>query len=217
MSIHKSYAVFGLGKYGASVATELVENGLEVLAVDSDMNIVNEMSEFIPLCKCADVTEKETLKALGISNFDVVIIAMADSFEATVMATTLCKEAGVENVIVKCASRMHEKILLRVGADRVVIPEHESGVRLAKNLASSGFVDAVELTKNVSMVEMDVRSDWEGKNLIELNLRKKYSINVIAIKEGDNISLDFAPETKLHAGMKLVIVADTAKLEKLGI
>lgn len=216
MSIHKSYAVFGLGKYGASVATELVANGLEVLAVDSDMNIVNEMSEVIPLCKCADVTERETLKALGISNFDVVIIAMADSFEATVMATTLCKEAGVENVIVKCASRMHEKILLRVGADRVVVPEHESGVRLAKNLASSGFIDAVELSKDVSMVEMNVKDEWVGKSLIDLNLRKKYSINIIAVKKNDKISLEISPDTVLDGDMKIIVVADTEKLSRLG-
>lgn len=215
MSIHQTYAVLGLGRYGRAIAKELVESGAEVLAVDTDEEIVNEVITDIPFCKCADFTEPEVIKQLGISNMDVVIVATASNLEASVMATMLCKEAGVKTVIAKCANEMHQKILSRIGADRVVFPEKESGTRLAKNLISSGFVDIIELSKDVSMVELDVRSEWVGKTLVELNLRKKYSINVVAIKLDDEVNMDIDPHTVLTDAMKLIVVANISKLDKL--
>lgn len=215
MSIYKSYAVFGLGRYGKSVAEELVKSGAEVLAVDSNAERVNALASAIPICKCADVTDFNVIKQLGISNVDVVIISMANNLEASIMATVLCKEAGVKTVIAKCSDEMQQKVLSRVGADKVVLPESESGKRLAKNLLSSGFVDVIELSQNVSMVELDVRSEWEGKTLIELNLRKKYSINVVAIKKNNKAYIDIDPTEPLEKEMKLIVIADTLKLAKL--
>ncbi|MBQ7980882.1 MAG: TrkA family potassium uptake protein [Oscillospiraceae bacterium] len=133
--MNKTYAVFGLGRYGQAVAKELINHGAEVIAVDIDEEIVNDAVSEIPFCKCADVTDIEVIKQLGIANVDVVIIAMADSLEASVMATMLCKEVGVEKVIVKCGNDMNCRILEKIGADKVVFPEMESGVRLAKILS----------------------------------------------------------------------------------
>lgn len=215
MSIKQTYAVFGLGRYGIAVAKELVENGAEVLAVDMDEDIVNDASLVLPYCKKADVTDAEVIKQLGIRNMDVVIITMASNLEASVMATVLCKEAGVKTVIAKCANEMNQKVLSKVGADKVVFPESESGIRLAKNLVSAGFVDVIELSKDVSMIELDVREEWEGKSLLELDLRKKYSINVMAIRIGDEVSIDIDPNQKLDKEMNLIIVADTNKIKKL--
>ena len=194
----KTYAVFGLGRYGVAVARELVNNGVEVIAVDADERIVNAAADELPICKCADITDPEVIRQLGISNVDVVIIAMANNLEASVMAVTLCKEIGLKTVIAKSANEMHQKILTRVGADKVVFPENESGIRLAKNLLSSGFVDMVSLAKNVSMIELDMKPEWVGKNLIELNLRKKYSINVVAIRKGESVSVDIDPHAPLQ-------------------
>lgn len=215
MSINKTYAVFGLGRYGMAVATELVKSGVDVIAVDSNERLVAAAAPFIPVCKCADVTDPDVIEQLGIANVDTVIIAMASSLEATVMAIMLCKEAGVETVIVKCGDEMHRKIFSKVGADQVVFPENESGIRLAKNLLSAGFVDMVELTENVSMIEMKVKPEWVGKSLIELNLRKKYSINVVGLKCGEAISTVIDPEKPLEADMGLIIIANTDKLKKL--
>lgn len=215
MKTNLNYAVFGLGRYGKAVAKELVDNGAEVLAVDVSEEVVNEASAVIPYCKCADVTDAEVIKQLGISNMDVVVISMAGDLEASVMATMLCKEAGVQTVIVKCANEMNCKIMSKVGADQVVIPESESGIRLAKNLLSSGFVDIIELSKDVSMVELSVRPEWEGKNLIELSLRKKYGINVVAMVEGKEVSTNINPEQPMMASMKLIIIGNTTKLNKL--
>lgn len=215
MSINKSYAVFGLGRYGRAVAEELVNSGAEVLAVDIDHNTVNNAIETIPVCKCADITEPEAIKRLGISNIDVVIVAMASNLEASVMAVTLCKEVGVEKVIVKCGNEMHQKIFNRVGADKVIFPEKESGTRLAKDLLTKGFYEMLELSEEISMIELDVKKEWEGKTLIDLNLRKKYSINVIAIRSGEKIITTVEPSEPLEKDSKLIVIANTEKLKKL--
>ena len=215
MKTKKTYAIFGLGRYGIAVARELVENGMEVIAVDTDQRIVNDAAAFLPVCKCADVADAEVISRLGIGSIDTVIVCMASNLEASVMAITLCKEAGVKNVIAKCANEMQQKILLRVGADQVVFPEKESGIRLAKNLLSSGFIDMISLSKDVSMVEIDVKDEWCGKNLIELNLRKKYGINIVAIKKGEKVTVNINPEQVLDAQTTLIVIANTTKLGKL--
>ena len=215
MSLKKSYAVFGLGRYGLAVARELVAGGADVLAIDSSEAIVNSLSAEIPLCKCADVTDPDVLRQLDIGNVDVVIVAIAGSLEATVMATMLCKELGVETVIAKCSNEMHQKILSRVGADQVVFPESESGARLARNLLSAGFVDLLELARDVSMVEIKVQPEWVGKNLMELNLRRKYSINIVAIRRGEDLVINVDPEKPLTKEAKLLVIANPARLEKL--
>ncbi len=215
MKKKKTYAVFGLGRYGIAVAKELVENGKEVIAVDADERLVNDVAAYLPVCKCADVTDAEVISRLGIGSIDTVIICMANNFEASVMAVTLCKEAGVKTVIAKCANEMQQKILSRVGADQVVFPENESGIRLAKNLLSSGFIDMISLSKDLSIVEIDVKEEWRGKNLIELDLRKKYGFNIVAIKQGETVNANINPEQALDAESSLIVVANTAKLKKL--
>ena len=213
--MNKTYAVFGLGRYGRAVASELSKDGAEVIAVDINDEAVNDAVNEIPICKCADVTDENVLKQLGVRNFDVVVVAMAGNLEASVMTTMLLKQSGVPTVIVKCADEMQGRILSKIGADKVVLPEIESGTRLAKNLLSSGFIDVIELSKDVSMVELDVKKEWTGKNLIELDLRKKYSINVIAIRKNDSVIIDIDPKNPLDGDMKLIVIANPEKLGRL--
>ena len=215
MSINKSYAVFGLGRYGIAVAKELVNNGADVLAVDIDEDIVNSAIADIPFCRCADITDPEVIKQLGISNVDVVVIAMANNLEASVMSVILCKEAGVNMVIAKCADEMQGKILCKVGADKVVYPENESGVRLAKNLLSAGMVDLIDLSDDISVIEIPVREKWVGKTLIELDLRKKYAINIIAIRNGEDILINVDPNVQLSKEMQLVVIINKTNINKL--
>jgi trk system potassium uptake protein TrkA len=215
MSLKKSYAVFGLGRYGLAVARELVAGGADVLAIDQSESIVNSLAAEIPLCKCADVTDGDVLRQLDIGSFDTVIIAMAGSLEATVLSTMLCKELGVKTVIAKCYNETHQKILSRVGADQVVFPESESGARLAKNLLSAGFVDLLEISRDVSMVEVSVQPEWVGKSLLELNLRRKYGINIVAIREGGTVSVTIDPEKPLSKEARLLVIGNTARMGKL--
>ncbi len=211
----KSYAVFGLGRYGLAVAEELVANGAQVMAVDSNPESVESAADRIPLCKCADITDPEVIKQLGISDFDTVIVAMADNLEASVMAVSLVKEAGVPHIIAKCGNEIHKRILTKVGADKVVFPETESGIRLAKNLLSSGFLDIADLSDDVSIVEIEIKKDWIGKTLTQLDLRKKYSINVIAENINGKINVSLDPAKPLTKGTKLVIIAETKVLSKI--
>lgn len=215
MSINKTYAIFGLGKYGRAVAKELVNNGIDVIAIDKHEEIVNDAAIDIPLCKCADVTDPEVLNQLDIGSVDVVIICMAENLEATVMAITLCKEAGVPTVIAKCSEEIHQRIFSKVGADKVVFPETESGARLAKNLLSNGFIDIMGLSKDVSMVEIPVKSEWVGKNLIELDLRKKYALNVVALINNDDVITNVDPNTPLKENSMLIVIANTKMLKNL--
>ena len=213
--INKTYAVFGLGRYGCAVATELMESGAEVLAVDIDERRVEEMVEILPVCKCADVTEPDVIKKLGISNCDTVIISFANNFEASIMATMLCKEVGVKEVVVKCSNDIHKKLLEKVGADKIVQPEHESGLRLAKNLLSAGFVDIAHISDNILVVEIEAKDEWIGKNLIELDLRNKYSMNIIAVKQKGTTTISFSPGMCVEKDMLFVVVAEKEKLQKL--
>ena len=215
MSMNQSYAVFGLGLYGKALATELVRSGAEVLAVDINEDIVNSATADIPYCKCADVTDPEVIRQLGIANIDVVIITMATDLEASVLATMLCKEVGVKKVIVKCANEMSRRILSKVGADQVVIPENEAGTRMAKNLLSDGFVDILEVSRDVSMVEMAIRPEWVGKNLLELDLRKKYGINVVAIIDDKTVITNIDPSSPFTQSMRLIVIANVSKISKL--
>ena len=215
MKNKQSFAVFGLGRYGIALAKELVSSGAEVLAVDHDEDVVNSVVMEIPLSKCADVTDPEVIKQLGISNIDVVIISMASKLEASVMATMLCKEAGVKTVIVKCGNELDCKILSKIGADYVIFPERDSGVRLAKKLVNFGLVDLIELSKNASLFELKVRPEWVGKSLIELNLRKKYGFNVVATFENEEVNTYISPEKPLDGSARLIVIGNPEKLNKL--
>lgn len=215
MGTNQTYAVFGLGRYGMAVAKALVASGAEVLAVDGNESVATAAIADLPLCKCADVTSREVLDQLGVANIDTVIVAMAGHLEASVLAVMLCKEAGVKTVIAKCADEMGGKILEKVGADKVVLPESESGARLAKNLLSSGFVDVMELSEDVSLLELNVRAEWIGKSLIELDLRKKYGLNVVALRNGEKIVTDIDPRAALSPDTALIVIGSAARLKKL--
>ncbi len=211
----KTYAVFGLGRYGMAVASELEARGAEVVAIDIDPAAVEEAASSLTVCKCADITDRKVAEQLGIANVDTVIIAMANSFEASVMATMLCKELGVPTVIAKCSNELHRQILRKVGADRVVFPENDSGIRLARNLLTAGFIDMMELSGKVSLVEMEVRGEWAGKSLAELNLRKRYAMNVVALRHGNAVSTAIDPNAPLQKEQTLIVIAETDRLERL--
>ena len=211
----KIYAVFGFGRYGRAVASELESRGAEVIAIDSDPATVEDAAPLVTVCKCADITDRKVIDQLGIANVDTVIIAMASNLEASVMATMLCKEVGVPKVIAKCSNEMHRQILLKVGADRVVFPESDSGVRLARNLLSAGFIDMMELSSKIALVELEVRDEWAGKSLVELNLRSRYSMNVVALRDAQGVSTRVDPKALLRKDQALIVIADTDRLQRL--
>ena len=211
----KQYAVIGLGKFGFSVATTLAQAGKEVLAVDKDAEPVQEIADLVTYAARADITDSRVFASLGISNMDVVIVGISENMESSILATLQAKEAGVPLVIAKGMSQMHANILKKVGADRVVMAESETGIRLGKSLISGGFQDFFMLSDSFSMVELPVPEEWTGHNLEELDLRKKYSINVIAVKDGEDIRVTVNPKTLLRAEEVLILIGENKELAKL--
>lgn len=211
----KEFVVLGLGRFGKSVATTLAEGGCEVLVVDDNEDIINEMADKVTYAVKADATDADTLKTLGISNFDGAVIGMGEDLEASVMATILVKELGVPYVLTKAQNELHARILKKVGADMVVFPEKETGIRIANNLMRDNFFDAVELSSTYSMVDVEALDTWVGKNLRELNLRSKLKINVIGIKKKENLNINPDAEAAIEKGDVLIIIGDNDVLSKL--
>lgn len=211
----KQYIVIGLGRFGRSVARQLEVNGCMVLAIDKEEKSVNMVAEYVTRAMCLDVTDEDAVKELGFSNFDGAIIAIGQNLDAAIFATIWAKEQGVKLVIAKAYDETQGKILTKVGADEIVYPEREIGCHLAKNLAFGNFLDAVELTADYSIVEIPVLSDWIGKNLIELKLREKYHVNVIAVKRNRELEVNPSAEKKFLDGDIMVVLGKDEILKKL--
>jgi len=196
-----SYAVIGMGRFGSSVAKELTKSGADVLAIDSNEEKVRSVAEFVTQAVKADITDAETVSALGLGNMDAVIVAVTRSMDASILATISAKENGASYVIAKAMDEMHAKILAKVGADRVIIPEKESGVRIARNLINGNFLDFYELSDHISMVEIAVKKEWVGKNLRQLDFRREYGVNVIAYDAVDEeLIVNIPPDMPLKEG-----------------
>lgn len=211
----KEFVVFGLGRFGKSVATTLAEGGCEVMVVDNDEDKIHEIADYVTYAVRADVTEAEALESLGLSNFDGAVIAIGENLEASVMVTILVKELGVPYVLAKAQNELHAKVLKKVGADMVVFPEKETGIRIANNLMMGNFFDAIELSSTFSMMELDILQEWIGHSLRELNLRAKNKINVIGIKRDDQLNINPDADMPLERNDVLVIIGKNEILNKL--
>lgn len=211
----KEFVVFGLGRFGRSVATTLSEGGCEVMVVDDDEDKIHEIADYVTYAVRADVTEADSLATLGIGNFDGAIVAIGKNLEASVMVTILVKEMGVPYVLAKAQNELHAKVLKKVGADMVVFPEKETGIRIANNLMMGNFFDAVELSSTFSMMEVDALPEWVGHSLRGLNLRAKNKINVIGIKRNDQLNINPDADMPIERNDTLVIIGKNEILNKL--
>lgn len=211
----KEFIVIGLGRFGMSMAKTLAQNDCEVLVLDHDEEKTKAMAEVVTCAVTGDVTDPEVLSGLGIRNFDGAIVAIGTDLEASIMATMLVKELGIRHILAKAQSEIHAKVLRKVGADMVVFPEKEMGIRYANNLIHGNFFDAVELSPDYSMMEINVRREWEGKSLKELNLRAKYKINVIGIKKEEGFDVSPDAEEALSQNYVLIAIGRNEVLNKL--
>lgn len=212
---NKEFVVFGLGRFGKSVATTLAESGCEVLVVDDNEDKIQEMADVVTYAVKANVTDVDTMETLGISNFDGAIVAIGEDLEASVMVTILAKELGIPYVLAKAQNDLHAKILKKVGADMVVFPEKETGIRIANNLLLGNFFDAVELSATFSMMEIGSLSEWDGHSLRELNLRAKYRVNVIGIKKNGVLDINPDADVAVSKNDVLVMIGKNEVLNKL--
>ena len=212
--MNKQFAVLGLGSFGWSVAMTLTNMGCDVLVVDDSYEKIQEISENVSYAIKADVTDPEALEALGGRNLDGAIVAVSENFEASVMATMLCKEMGIPLVVAKAKNKLQGAILKRVGADRIVYPEIEMGSRVAKNLVAREFTDWIALSNDYSMVETVVPEKWIGKSLAELKIRERFGINVVGMIFGGEVDVTLDPLKPLPRGGILIMIGADKILEK---
>lgn len=216
----KQFAVIGLGRFGASVAGALYTLGYDVLGIDSNEEKTQMLADNLTHIVTADATDESTLKALGIRNFDVVIVGIGEDIQSSILTTIILKELGIKQIVVKAQSELHGKVLNKIGADRVVFPERDMGIRVAHNLISPKVLDYVELSPDFSIVEISAIPAWYDKTIRELNLREKYGLNIIAIKADDN-NTNVSPKADdvLKKGNILIVTGsreDINKIEKIG-
>lgn len=211
----KQYAVIGLGRFGTSVARTLYESGNDVLAIDKDAEAVQEISDYVTHSVVIDATDESALANLGIRNFDVAVVAIGGNIQSSILATLLIKEAGVKYIVAKGNNELHAKVLYKTGADKVILPERDMGVRVAHNIVSSNILDYIELASDYSIMEIEALEKWVGKTLKELDIRKKYGINIIAIKTKEEINVSPSPDLKIAEKDILIAIGKDKNLEKL--
>lgn len=207
----QEFAVIGLGRFGSAVALNLIERGYTVLGIDRDPTIVQNLADRITQIVALDSTNEDALRAVDITSFETVVVAIGTHFENNLMTTVTLKGMGVNRVVCKAVSERQQQILLRVGADEVVLPEHEAGARLAWRLAEPRVLDHLDLGSGFSVAELRVPSWLVGQSLMLSGLRKRYGINVLAVKRGAQMIV--APSSDLvlaRDDMILVIGADQA-------
>ncbi len=211
----KQFAVIGLGRFGSSVARALVNTGHEVLGIDKDEETVQDFVESITHAVQADAIDEKVLKALGIQDFDTVIVSIGEDMQASILVTLILKELGVTNIVAKALNEAHGKVLERVGADNVVYPERDMGIRVARNLAGHIILDYLELDPNSSIVEIKTPEWMVGKTLGQLELRKKFGISVIGISRNGVLNINPGPQDELKDEDLLALLGRNEDLDKL--
>ena len=209
----KSYIVIGLGKFGSQAAKRLCELGCEVLAIDRNSELVQPISGLVTQAVVGDARDKEVLRALGAKDFECAIVAIGDHLGDSVLATMNLKELGVPHIVCKASDETHRQVLMKLGADQVVIPEQEYADRLAKNLSSPNVLDYIELSEEYGIIEIPAPKSWLGKSLKELNVRAKLGVNIIAVEKGSNINVSPSADYKIAPEDIMVVLGDTAALD----
>lgn len=209
----RQFAVIGMGRFGSSVARTLSEFGYEVLAIDSSEQRTQEISNIVTHVVQADSTDEEALRALGLRNFDVVIVAIGQDIQSSILTTIILKEIGVPKVVVKAQNELHGKVVKKIGADKVIFPERDMGQRVAHHLISSNIIEYIELSDDYSIIEVQAAKGLAGKNLRQLDIRAKYGCNVMAIKTGTQMNIAPNAEDLIKEKDVLVIVGKNEDLK----
>jgi len=208
----KSYIIIGLGRFGREVALRLCEFGCEVLAVDVSSDLVQQIANDVTHAVVADARDKEVLRALGAVDFECAIVAIGGSLADSVLATMNLKELGIPRIICKAHDETHRQVLLKLGADRVVIPEQENAARLARSLSSPNVLDYIELSEEYGIIEVPAPKRWLGRTLKELDVRAKLGVNIIAIEQGTKVNVSPGADYVIREEDILVVLGDTDAL-----
>ncbi|WP_342600504.1 TrkA family potassium uptake protein [Psychrobacillus sp. FSL H8-0483] len=215
--MHKEFVVIGLGRFGGSIVKELVDQGADVMAIDKVSERVDAFASIARQAVVADTTDESVLKSLGIRNFEHVIVAIGDDIQSSILTTLMLKEIGVKKITVKAQNDYHEKVLRKIGADKVVHPERDMGIRIANNIISNNVLDYLELSDEHSIIEIIANEKIAGHSIINLDIRATYGINIVAVKRGNNIIVSPQADEKLQLNDVLIIIGadvDINRFEK---
>ena len=210
----KSVLLIGLGRFGKHIARKLNELNHQVMAVDSNEERVNSILPFVTNAQIGDSTNEEFLSSLGIRNFDACIVAIGDNFQNSLETASLLKELGAKKVIARASTGVQEKFLLRNGADEVVYPEKQLASWTAIRCTSDNILDYIELDENYSIFELSVPSEWTGKSILQLDIRKKYGISILAIRENGKLHMNITPDTVLSAEKSILVLGAQKAIQK---
>lgn len=210
-----SYVVIGCGRFGNAVAKTLYKLGHDVLAIDNDMNVVEAIADDVTQAAQGDATDENTLRALGVQNYDTAIISITANMESSIITTILVKELGIKNIICKAKDELQGRILTKIGADRIVYPERDMGEKLAGSLVSKNVLEFIDLDPSYSIAEITVVDLWVGRSLIDLALRSKFGLNVIAIKNEQGANITPNGDDILQKGDILVVVGENSRLSRI--
>ncbi|PKR86232.1 potassium channel family protein [Heyndrickxia camelliae] len=216
----KQFAVLGLGRFGGSLVKEFHELGTEVLAVDKDIDKVNEMAQYSTAAVQANTMDEITLKNLGIRNFDLVFVSFGDDIEASILTSLVLKDMGIKEVWAKAQNTYHEKVLKKIGVDRIINPERDMAKRIAHHMVSEKILDYIELSEEFGIVEIMATDKIHLHTLIELDVRAKYGCNIVAIKRGTDIIVSPMAEDKIFKGDILIVIGkneDINRFEEEGV
>lgn len=208
------YAVIGLGRFGVSLASKLVEAGQEVLGVDKSEERVEDAHPYVTHAIIADSTDAEALKSMGVRNLDTVIVAIGNDIQASILTVLLLKELGVRKVIAKALNKLHGQVLYKVGADWVIYPERDMGIRVAHQLLSPNVLNFIELSKDYSVEEIKIPDNMRNKSLREIDLRARFNLSVIAIRRESDINISPSPDETMAVGDVLVVIGKNKDLER---
>jgi trk system potassium uptake protein TrkA len=214
----KTFAVIGMGRFGMAIAAQLFKMGYEVLAVDKDIDKINMIADYVTQAVSADAKEESVLKSLGIRNYDCVVVAIGGDVSDSVLVTLNVKEAGVKQVVCKAMDRQHKKVLEKIGADTVIIPEQEAGIKTAVGLVSKRFIDIIDISDEYGIVDTMVPKSWIGKSIEELSVRKRHGVNIIAIKNSideNEVTITPKPDYKFKDTDIVVLVGEYSALNLL--
>lgn len=209
----KSYIVIGLGRFGQTLAGKLCELGAEVLAMDTQSDLVQQVAENVTHAVVGDAQDKDVLRALGARNFDCAIVAIGSDLAASVLTVMNLKELGVGYIICKAHDETHRRVLEKLGVDRVVIPEQENAARLARSLSSHNVLDYIELSEDYGILEIPAPASWVGKSLKELNVRAKLGVNIIAVESGKKTNVSPAADYRIEENDVMVVLGDNDSLK----
>ncbi|MEH7402124.1 TrkA family potassium uptake protein [Gottfriedia acidiceleris] len=210
----KQYAVIGLGRFGSGIVNTLLDHGNEVLVIDNNEERINEIADRATHAVIADSTNEESLKAIGIGNFDTVIVAIGNDMQASILTTLVLNDLSINKIVVKALNKQHGEVLKRVGADWVIYPERNMGERVAHQLMSPNVLNFIELAKNYSIEEIKLPSNMVGKSLKELNIRVEFNLTVIAIKTQGVVNISPSPDEVIHEGDVLVMIGENRDLHR---